>query len=423
MSTVKRFYTGSWSRSLYRGAVLIGWMILAGCGGSRGAAPSPEPAPPPLVSAVDAEPSSAIKPADFEAQVAEYIEGFPYQETYNYIVKYTNGDPGKINTWVIGETPALVEAGQDKMVRMNNDTLYKMAFVMPGGAPTVVSSTAPTSDRFYSFQLMDDRNVNFKNIHRPRGRYALYRGTAPEGFDGELIEVPSDFAVVIVRVEVKNKDQKKDVAKAQKVFEGITIGGPAVDQIPRVDRLSAFDDQVAEEATRRIMETAENTPLMALVPRIGQTLGKDISYLNLAAGTLLRWGSPDPHHSAYEIIHQDTDGQDLVGDQGPYTITTAAPPAKAFWSVTVYDTDRGGYFHPNPNNRYHINNSTAKKNKDKTVTFLFKTSCEKKDKNCLAVPPGRWDITARYYEPEDAIINGEWQMPRPARIEAASAEQ
>ncbi len=66
---------------------------------------------------------------------------------------------------------------------------------------------------------------------------------------------------------------------------------------------------------------------------------------------------------------------------------------EGFWSITVYDTDRGGYFHPNDQDRYHINGTTAVKNDDGTVTLLFKQTCEASDLNCLrgavgAVRPG-----------------------------------
>ena len=65
--------------------------------------------------------------ADFEKQVQEYIKNFPYQDTYNYAVKFTGSDPAKLNTWAFGAEPELVRAGQDKVVRMNNDTYYKLS--------------------------------------------------------------------------------------------------------------------------------------------------------------------------------------------------------------------------------------------------------------------------------------------------------
>ena len=124
-------------------------------------------------------PQESIENDDFEKQVKEYIEKFPYQDTYNYLIQYTGGDPAKLNVWVLGETPDLVKAGEDKVVRMNNDTYYKIAFVTLDNGPVVIESSSSTEDRFYSFQLMDDRNANYRNIIHPSGKYTLYQGAKP----------------------------------------------------------------------------------------------------------------------------------------------------------------------------------------------------------------------------------------------------
>lgn len=109
-------------------------------------------------------PQEVKQGTDFEKQVQEYIKKFPYQDTYNYAVKYTGSDAVKFNTWVLGVDPVLVKAGQDKVVRMNNDTYYKMAFMLLDEGPVVLESAKPSSERFYSFQRMDDHNVNFRNV-------------------------------------------------------------------------------------------------------------------------------------------------------------------------------------------------------------------------------------------------------------------
>ena len=158
--------------------------------------------------------TQAEQAADFEKQVQEYIKKFPYQDTYNYAVKYTGSDPAKVNTWVFGAEPELVRAGQDKVVRMNNDTYYKLAFMLLDEGPVVLESAKPSNKRFNSFQLMDDRNVNFRNVIHPDGKYTIYYGKEPASVEGEVIESPSALAVVIVRVEVKDKNKGDDVAAA-----------------------------------------------------------------------------------------------------------------------------------------------------------------------------------------------------------------
>ena len=125
-----------------------------------------------------------------------------------------------------------------------------------------------------------------------------------------------------------------------------------------------------------------------------------------------RLGGPDTSHSSYETIFFDINGNEMIGSKGTYTVTTEEPPVDAFWSLTVYDTDRGGFLHPNKHDQYHINNTNAVMNEDGTVTFIFKQSCLESDKNCLEVPAGRFDIAARYYLPHEEIRSGEWTLPK-----------
>ncbi|NIS08012.1 MAG: DUF1214 domain-containing protein, partial [Candidatus Dadabacteria bacterium] len=78
-------------------------------------------------------------------------------------------------------------------------------------------------------------------------------------------------------------------------------------------------------------------------------------------------------------MFKDIKGNTLSGANGSYVITTSEPDVNAFWSITAYDTKRGGFLHPNEHDRYHINNTSAAKNSDGTVTFTFKTKCNKND--------------------------------------------
>jgi len=347
----------------------------------------------------------------FKSQLQNYYKDFPYQDTYDYFVRYTDKNPSKINKWILGLEPKLVAAGEDSVVRMNNDTYYKMSFIHLGKGPVTLSSSTADSDRFSSFQLMDDHNVNFKNVIRPEGQYTLYHGDVPSDISGELIASPSELMVVIVRVEVKDKDDAADTEAAKKIFNGISIEGPEYSDFPQLDLLSKYDEAVTKEANKSIDEVFSTTPFRNLVAGVGYVPGK-VSYLQLAAGTKGGWGGPVTDHSSYETLFHDAQGNVFDGSKGTYTVTTEEPPVKAFWSVTVYDTDRGGYLHPNKHNRYHINNTAAEKNDNGTISFIFKQSCGDSDKNCLEVPAGHFDLALRYYLPDDSIQTGEWTFPK-----------
>ena len=361
--------------------------------------------------------SQALAQQDaLEEQVNEYIRQFPYQDTYKYATTYTQGDPTRFNTWVLGAEPVLVKAGEDKVVRMNNDTFYKMAFVNLSKGPVVLTSTNSAENRFSSFQLMDDHNVNYRNVIRPNGKFTLYRGEKPNDVQGDAIEVPSELSVAIVRVEVKDKNDAKDVGAAEEIFNGIAIEGPSIDEFPALDLLSGYDAAVVQEANKRLDETFQQTPFRETVAG-PEDVPENVSYLRLAAGTKGGWGGPITSHSSYETLFFGANGEELDGSKGAYTVTTEEPPVDAFWSVTVYDTARGGFLHPNKENRYHINNTAAVKNSDGTVTFLFKPSCSQSDKNCLEVPEGEFDLVARYYLPHEEIRSGAWALPKIQLVE------
>jgi hypothetical protein len=359
-----------------------------------------------------ATPGTAQGPDSFEAQVAEYIRRFPYQQTYDYTVRFTGGDPKNFNRWVPGGEPALVRAGNDVLPRTNNDTYYKGASLMLRNGPVVLESSAPTRDRFNSFQLIDDRNANYRNIVFPAGRYTLYFGERPKEVEGEAIEVPSVFSIVIARVEVRDKNDPNDVAAAKAVYAGLKINGVRADEFPRLDLLSAYPADVVAEANRRMDEVFATVPFTQTIVGPGKEPGRDVPYLYHSAGTKGGWGGPDPSHSAYEALFFDKDGNEMRGSNGTYVVTTDVPPVDAFWSVTVYDSDRAGHLHPNRDDRYHFNGTTAVKNGNGAVTFTFKRACEASDKNCLEVPAGRFDVVARYYLPHKEIVSGAWRFPK-----------
>lgn len=352
----------------------------------------------------------------FERQVAEYLRKFPYQATYDNTVRFTGGDPAKLNAWAVGAKPALVRAGQDVLPRTNNDTFIKGAALFLENGPVVLESRASSRARFSSIQLVDDRNVNYRNMVYPAGKYTLYFGAKPDGAEGEAIEVPSLLSIVMVRVEVRDKNDARDVAAATEVFNGIGISGPMATNFPKVDLLRGYPREVAAEAERRMDEVFATVPFTKMVVGPGKEPGTDVSYLYHAAGTKGGWGGPEPSHSAYENVLFDAHGDQMEGSRGAYALTTRAPPVAAFWSVTVYDTLSGGFLHPNKDDRYHINDTLARRNADDSVTFLFKPACEATDSNCLEVPASRFELVARYYLPSEEIISGAWRLPRPELV-------
>ena len=90
-----------------------------------------------------------------------------------------------------------------------------------------------------------------------------------------------------------------------------------------------------------------------------------------------------------------------------YKLTVKDVPVDGFWSISLYNAQ--GYFEPNKENAYTLNNITAKKNADGSVTIQF-GGCDGKTPNCLPIMKG-WNYIVRLYRPRQEILNGSWKFP------------
>jgi hypothetical protein len=91
------------------------------------------------------------------------------------------------------------------------------------------------------------------------------------------------------------------------------------------------------------------------------------------------------------------------------------PPAKGFWSITMYDDQY--FFVPNPLNRYTISSRNKfKANPDGSVDVYVQNESPGKDKesNWLPAPKGTFVLMMRLYWPSEtppSILDGSWKPP------------
>ena len=91
------------------------------------------------------------------------------------------------------------------------------------------------------------------------------------------------------------------------------------------------------------------------------------------------------------------------------------PPAKGFWSLTMYDKDL--FFVPNALNRYNLSQrSKFNTNADGSVDLYLQPESPGKDKeaNWLPAPKGKFIPMLRLYWPTDqppSILDGTWKPP------------
>ena len=146
-------------------------------------------------------------------------------------------------------------------------------------------------------------------------------------------------------------------------------------------------------------------------------------YLLRALGTI--WGiyGNSGEEAVYPGYVVDADGQPLDGAKNSYRLRLPAGkplPAKAFWSVTMYD---GVTFLlvANPLNRYLINSPMLpmlKRDADGGLTLIIQRDSPGKENesNWLPAPSGPFKVVMRLYLPETEVLEHTWKQPPLERV-------
>jgi hypothetical protein len=155
------------------------------------------------------------------------------------------------------------------------------------------------------------------------------------------------------------------------------------------------------------------------VTTVGGRYGTD--YLLRAVWASNGWPSQLPEVSVYPTTYVDGDGNKLDG-KNSYTMTFAkgaTPPvnALAFWSITMYQIDKGLWFYPNKENKLTVSpRNDLKYNEDGSLTLYFQHESPgaEKEANWLPAPAAPFALTLRMYWPNQkppSILDGTWEPP------------
>jgi hypothetical protein len=131
----------------------------------------------------------------------------------------------------------------------------------------------------------------------------------------------------------------------------------------------------------------------------------------------------DATEALYPMLAADSEGKKPDTSVNRYVLTFPSgklPPAKAFWSVTMYD-GKTQLLISNPINRYLVNSPMLpeiKKNADGSITLFIQKDPPGKEKesNWLPSPDGPAYIVMRIYWPEASALKGTWQPPAVQRM-------
>jgi hypothetical protein len=266
------------------------------------------------------------------------------------------------------------------VIRLNRDTLYSAAvFDLDAGPVTI--SLPDAGQRFMSLQVINEDEYTI-TVAYGKGDYTLAKD-----------KIGTRYVIIAVRtlVDPKNPADLEEVRKLQDAMK-INQKSSGAFEIPKWDKAS--QDKVREA-------------LLVLGSTIQDFNGafgtkEQTNSVRHLIGAAAAWGgNPDKEATYLNVTPKNNDGT------GVYRLTVKDVPVDGFWSITLYNAK--GYFEKNPYDAYSVNNITAQKNPDGSVTVQF-GGCDGKIPNCLPIMKG-WNYTVRLYRPRAEILTGKWNFP------------
>jgi hypothetical protein len=282
---------------------------------------------------------------------------------------------GGVNRWVHYRSPTPVD-GQT-VIRMNRDTLYSAAVVDIAAGATIVIPDA--GHRYLSVMIINQDHYANKIFHDP-GKHDL-----------TVDEFGTPHVVVGVRVLVDPADPA-DVAAVNALQDQLGLQAAAA----RPFTMPAYDRASFDATRAAVLELAKG--LAGYEHAFGSQ--DEVDPVRHLLGTAAGWGGLPDSEAIYLNVNPGLPA-------GEYQVTVRDVPVDGFWSISLYNAD--GYFELNDRGAYTINNITASRNADGSVTVHF-GGCADGRPNCLPIMDG-WNYLVRLYRPRAEILDGSWTFP------------
>ncbi len=229
-----------------------------------------------------------------------------------------------------------------------------------------------------------------------------------------------EFISQLNRAMVNNPAPKRDDPLLEQLAPlGIGPGLSPEDAGLSQEVLDALYDGVSAEAaalplTSRVgflQESIANKGWVFADSDIGD-FGTD--YLLRAKIAIVGIGANTPEEAVYPAALADSEGVLLDGANDYEMVFPAEdlPPAKYFWSLTMYDFD--GYLVANPIDRYSLGPShppLIERPDGSIVVAISRDDPGGTDVNWLPAPAGAFRLNMRLYGPSKRVLNGNWTPP------------
>jgi len=310
------------------------------------------------------------------ASIPVTIDTFARAETDLYFSNFVRD--GGIGKFFHTREPTPLD--QQKIIRMNRDTLYSSAVFDLDAGPVTTTMPDPGS-RFMSLQVWDE------DEYCPLVAY----GAGRHIFTREKVGTRYIGVGVRTLVDPANLDDVHAVHRLQDAVR-VEQQAPGTFEIPNWD-------PVSQKKVRGAL-----LALNAMLPDLKRAFGRkdQVDPVRHLIGTASGWGgNPDNEAIYLNVTPPRNDGSTV------YELSVKDVPVDGFWSISLYNAD--GYFVKNQYEDYSLNNFTARKSADGSVAVQF-GGCDGKIPNCLPTMPG-WNYTVRLYRPRAEILGGKWKFP------------
>ncbi|MFB6140121.1 MAG: DUF1214 domain-containing protein [Halosimplex sp.] len=270
-------------------------------------------------------------------------------------------------------------------IQENRDTLYSLGVF---DLTDPVTITLPDScDRYQSMNVQNEDQYAKMCVTEP-GTYTITREAVGSRYAGVAIRTfvdPNDLA------DLKQVRQLQAEIAVDQASEGSY-------EIPNWDRHSY---ERLDDALKTVERTIDN-----FSGAYGDV--DEVDPVKFFVASTAGWtGVPEPSEAI--VLQRVPDQND--GDT-PHALTVEDVPVDAFWSVTVYNRDQ--YLEQNEYDAYSVNDVTAERDADGSVTIHFGGDPDRP--NFIYTPEG-WSYTVRLYRPREPILDGSYQFPDAQPIE------
>lgn len=306
------------------------------------------------------------------------VDNFVRAETDQYFSN--SAASGGFNGW--HHARELLSIDHQLVIRGNRDTLYSSrVFDLDAGPATIILPDA--GRRFMSMQIINEDQ--YTTTEYGAGQHTLDRA-----------RIGTRYVLAGIRTLVDPNDPE-DLKRAHALQDAIQVsqpGGPGKLEFPNWDKAG---QKKVRDALLVLASTVTDT-------RRAFGTKEEVDPVQYLIGAASAWGANAPRDAIYlNVVPEKNDGT------SHYVLKINDVPVDGFWSISLYNAQ--GYYEKNPYNAYTLNNITAMKDADGSITIRF-GGCDGKVPNCLPITRD-WNYMVRLYRPRGEILDGSWKFPEP----------